>query len=237
MTTLITGGSGRLGKFLVKEFKDAIAPTSEELDITNRENAFAFLKKTKPGIVIHCAAWVDVRAAQQDKVKAWKVNVEGTENMVDAAISANPECYFIYPSTACVFSGDKGNYSEKDTPNPKNYYGFTKAVAEEAVKKCSKYLIVRTDFVDRDKWRYEGAFVDRFSTCVFADTVAKGLKKVVQKQVTGLIHLTGKKRISHYELAKITTPDVKPIKLADVDLSLPRDQSLKSVKGWDILNL
>ncbi len=237
MKILITGGSGRLGKHLVKEFADAVAPSSKELDITNRKHTLAFLQKIKPELVIHCAAWVDVRAAQDNEVKAWKVNVEGTENAVDAAMNANPLCYFVYPSTACVFSGEKGDYTEKDVPNPKNYYGFTKVVAEEAVKKCSKYLIARTDFVDRAKWRYEGAFIDRFSTCIFADTLAKAFKKVIEKQVTGLIHRTGKKKISHFDLAKLTTPEVKPIKLSDVDIPLPRDQSLKSVKGWDILEL
>ena len=237
MTTIITGGRGRLGKYVAKEIPNAIIPSHTELDVTNRQAVFEFFAKHKPDTVIHLAALVDVRESQNNNEKAWKVNVGGTENVVDAAFAVNPKCYFIYISSACVFNGERGGYTEEDVPNPVNYYGLTKAVAEEAVKKLPNHLIIRTDFVERAKWRYPGAYVDRFSTCVFSDTLAKALKGVIDKKVTGLIHLTGKRKISHYDLAKITTPEVQPIKLKDADIPMPRDQSIKSIKGWDNLEL
>jgi len=234
---LITGSSGRLGKYLRKEFPDALAPSHTEMDITNSERVFDFIGTHKPDCVIHCAAWVDVRGCENNKERAWKINVEGTENLVEAIETTNRTCYFVYLSTACVFHGDKGDYTENDVPYPKNFYGLTKLIGEFVVKRLPCHLIIRTDFVDRSKWKYEGAFIDRYSTCVFADTVARAIKKVVEQRVTGLIHLTGKRKISHYELAKLTTPDVKPIKLDEIDIPLPKDQSLKSAKGWDILEL
>jgi dTDP-4-dehydrorhamnose reductase len=237
MMIVITGSTGRLGHHLAEQFPEAIKPSHAELDVTDRKSVFDFFSKNKPDIVIHGAAWVDVRGCESDKEKAWKVNVQGTENVVEAVFAANPNCYFVYPSTACVFHGDRGDYTEDDTPDPINFYGVTKLVAEQLVKRFPNHLIARTDFVDRAKWRYEGAFVDRFSTSVFADTLAKAFRKVVDDKVKGIIHLTGKRKISHYDLAKITTPEVKPIKLADIDIPLPKDQSLKSVKGWNILEL
>jgi len=237
MTMIIFGSNGRLGRHLVKEFPGSLTPSHEDVDITDRESVQAYVEAQIPDIIFMGAAWVDVRGCEADHEKAWKVNVEGVRNVVKAIMSVNPGCYFVYPSTACVFHGDKGGYTEDDTPDPINYYGLTKVVAEAIVDRLPNRLILRTDFVDRAKWRYPGAYIDRFSTSVFADTLARGIKKIMAENRTGLLHLTGRRKISHYELAKITTPEVKPIKLSDTDIPLPRDQSLKSVRGGDFLEL
>lgn len=237
MTMIIFGGSGRLGKHLVKEFPEALAPSHNEIDITDRASVENYVRKHRPEIIFQGAAWVDVRGCEENHKKAWDFNVEGTTNIVEAIEKTNRNCYFVYPSTACVFHGDRGDYTENDTPNPMNFYGVTKLVGELVVSRLPNVLILRTDFVDRAKWRYEGAFIDRFSTSVFADTLARGIKKVIGERKTGLLHLTGKNKVSHYDLAKITTPDVKPIKLSDIDLPLPRNQTLKSVKSGDFLEL
>lgn len=237
MTMVIFGSNGRLGRHLVKEFPKALAPSHSDADVTDPKSVQAYVGIHRPDIVFMGAAWVDVRGCEVDHEKAWKVNVEGARNVVNAVLSVNPNCYFVYPSTACAFHGDRGGYTEEDAPDPINYYGMTKVVAEAIVDRLPNRLIIRTDFVDRAKWRYPGAYTDRFSTSVFADTLARGIKKVIAEKRTGLLHLTGKRKISHYDLAKITTPDVKPIKLADTDIPLPRDQSLRSVRGGDFLEL
>lgn len=237
MTMIIFGSTGRLGRSLVKEFPDALTPKHDEIDITDYDSVLSYMREKNPDVIFYSAAWTDVRGCESDHDKAWKINVEGTMNVVNAVQEVNKECYFVYPSTACVFHGDRGDYTEEDTPNPINFYGVTKLVAEFIVNRLPNILILRVDFVEKAKWRYEGAFVDRYSTAVFADTLAKAIKEVMQKKTTGLLHLTGKKKISHFDLARITTPEVKPIKLSDVDIPLPRDQSLASVRGGAYLEL
>jgi dTDP-4-dehydrorhamnose reductase len=234
MKIMITGGSGRLGPFLVKEFPACIAPSHKELDVTDLDSVSRFLNKEKPDVIIHAAAWTNVRACQSEHEKAWKNNVVGTENMVKAARPFNP--YFVYVSTACVFDGERGNYSENDIPCPKNYYGITKLAAEEVVKTLENHLIIRTDFVKHTPWPYEGAFVDRFSTCIFADQLAPLIKKAILAREKGVLHITGKGKISHFDLARLTTQTVKPIYLKDVDVPLPRDQSLTSVR-WPTVEI
>jgi dTDP-4-dehydrorhamnose reductase len=236
-TILLTGSSGRLGKWLKKEFPQAETPAHLELDIADREAVEKYIRMLKPDTVIHVAAYVDVRGCEENKEKALSINVRGTENMVEAVAEYCPNAYFVYPSSACVFRGDRGDYTEQDIPYPINFYGLSKLLSEYVVKRLNHYLILRTDFVDRAKWRYEGAFVDRLSTCVFADTLARGIRKVVDENTTGILHLTGKRKISHFDLAKITTPEVKPIKLVDANLPMPRDQSLKSLRGGDYLEI
>ena len=56
MAVLITGGSGRLGKELRKNFPDALAPTHEELDITNIERVKQYVSQFNFDMIIHCAA-------------------------------------------------------------------------------------------------------------------------------------------------------------------------------------
>lgn len=234
---LITGGRGRLGKYLVRQFENPIVPSHSELDVSDMKAVDSYIGKINPDTIMHLAAWVDVRGCQNDHEKAWRVNVGGTENMIEAVVRHCPDSYFVYISTACVFDGKRGGYTENDIPNPVNFYGLTKLISEYIVKRLPNHFIIRTDFVERAKWRYPGAFDDRYSTCVFSDTLSDAITEHVKRKETGLLHLTGKRKISHYELAKITTPEVKPIKLADADIPMPRDQSLRSIKGGDYLEL
>ena len=238
MKTLITGSTGRLGKELVKFFPKALTPTRNEMDITKKEMVDSFIRKHKPDIIIHLAALTGVRRCEENKRLAWKTNVEGTYHLVNAALTFTPDCYFIYMSTPCVFSGEEGEYYEDSIPHPKNFYGLTKLLGEVIVRYSSlkKWLVIRGNFVPREKWPYPKAFIDRFGTYLFADDLAKAIKEVVDNRLTGIVHLVGDRKISMYELAKITTPNVEPITLKEysgppltIDMTL-RSKRIKPFK-------
>jgi dTDP-4-dehydrorhamnose reductase len=194
------------------------------------------MARHSPSTVVHAAGWVDVRGCETDRQRAWAINVEGMHNLL-RALQPYPRTRLVYVSTACVFKGDKGEYTEEDIPYPANFYGVTKLVGEQLARTHPLHLIVRTDFVARKPWPYPGAFIDRFSTSVFAPEVAATLAELVESGAQGLIHLCGREKISHFELAKIVSPEVRPIELSSVDLPLPRDQSLRSVRGGEVLEL
>jgi dTDP-4-dehydrorhamnose reductase len=217
MAVLITGGSGRLGKELKKVFPDALAPTHEELDITNIERLEKYVSQFRFDMTIHCAALAGINQCEENRKLAWQTNVLGTQNLVSACAKFNKNCYFIYISTACVFYGDRGNYSEDDIPYPKNFYSMTKLLGEFVVKSniLIKSLIIRTNFTSREKWPYPKAFVDRFGTYLLADDVAVAIEEITKKVMMGVVHIVGDRQLSMYELAKITTPDIEPMTLAD----------------------
>jgi dTDP-4-dehydrorhamnose reductase len=201
------------------------------LDLTDNEAVSRYIKTNKPELLLHCAALTGIRECEENKEKAWRVNVEGTENLVKACEDAAKDCYFIYVSTACVFYGDKGNYVETDTPYPKNFYSLTKLLGEFIVKHSTleKWLIIRTNFVAREKWPYPKAFADRYGTYLFADDLAKAIKRVADDNTTGILHVCGEEKISMFELAKITTPEVKPMTISEyVGPPLTIDMSLNS---------
>jgi len=233
MKLLITGSTGRLGQELVRVFPNSLHPTHIDFDITDREAVYCFIKENAPDTIIHCAAIADVRICEENRELAWKTNVEGTENLVRACIEHNSDCYFVYLSTACVFYGDKGDYIETDIPYPKNFYSLTKLLGEFAVK-CSSlenWLIIRTNFVSRERWPYPKAFTDRYGTYLFADDLASAIKYAIANNLKGIVHVCGEEKMSMFELAKITTPDIKPLTLDEYSgPPITVDMSLRSVK-------
>jgi len=202
MKILITGASGDLGSSLKKVFLDAFMPSHKELDVSDSKGTERIILNYKPNIVIHAAAVVGIRECEENKELAWKVNVEGTQNIVNAIKKLDNNCYLTYISTACVFAGENEKfYTEYDVPAPKNYYSLTKLCGEIVTRQYENACIARTNFVAKRQWKYPKAFTDRFGTYLFSDNVAEGIKEVVDKKEKGIIHIVGSKRMSMYDLA------------------------------------
>ena len=232
MTLLLTGVTGVLGSELKKLFPDSISPSHKEFDICDKPKVDKFFKNNHIDLVIHTAALTTVRGCEEDKILATRINVEGTKNLVDCLFHSNPDGYFVYISTACVFDGNSGMYNETSIPSPKNFYASTKLLGEYELKKLKKSLVIRTNFAGRKKWPYPKAFTDRFGTYLFSDQVAKGIKEVIEHNLDGIVHIVGEKRISMFELAKITNPEIQSMTLQDYSGPvLTIDMSLDS-KFW-----
>ena len=228
---MVTGGSGRLGRELLKVFPDAVAPTHKEMDISSYWKVACFLKNAKPDLLIHTAALTSIRDCENDMEKAWRVNVEGTKNLVKTCLAYCPEVYFVYISTACIFSGERGMYTELDSPNPKNHYSLTKLVGESLPTVLGKWLVIRTNFVAKEPWPYPKAFTDRYGTYLFANDVARALKEVTEAGLVGVAHIVGEERMSMFELAKKVSPSVEPMSLREYKgPPLTRDMSLDTLK-------
>lgn len=233
MKVFITGGTGKLGKELVKIFPHSLYPTHKELDITDKEGVYRFIEENMPDMIVHCAALASVRLCEENKELAWKVNVEGTENLVNACLEHKSDCYFVYISTACVFYGDRGDYVETDIPYPKNFYSLAKLIGEFVVKYSGleNWLIIRTNFVPRERWPYPKAFTDRYGTYLFTDDLARAIREMVDRRIMGFLHVCGEEKFSMFDLAKITTPDIQPMTLKEYSgPPLTQDMSLKSVR-------
>jgi len=227
MVVLITGGSGSLGIELQKIFLENISPTHKELDITNKEQIKKIFQENKIDTIIHTAAITKVRKCEEDKQLAWDVNVQGTKNLIDEIIQLKSNINFVYVSTACVFDGHLGMYTEKSIPYPENFYSLTKLLGEFEVNQLSNATIIRTNFVPKKPWPYEKAFTDRYGTYLFADQVANGINDVMKEKLTGIVHVVGDKKMSVFELAQLTTPNIKPMTISDyVGPKLTMDMSL-----------
>jgi len=232
LEVLITGGTGRLGKELVRIFPKSLHPTRQEVNVEEKSLVNNYISKKRPDVIIHTAAVTNVPYCEENRKEAYETNVGGTENLTRACFNLVPDSFFVLISTACVFRGDRGNYVETDLPYPKNYYALTKLLAECAVKYSGlRYLIIRTNFVAREKWPYPKAFTDRYGTYLFASDVASAVKEVVEQKLTGIVHVCGDKKMSMFELAQITTPNVEAMTLSDYHgVPLTVDMSLNSAR-------
>lgn len=149
---VITGAKGQLGtemcKLLDSKGIKYTAFGSDTMDITNAEQTMNVIKAERPKVIFHCAAFTAVDAAEDEKKQLnWQVNVDGTQNVANAAKAV--EATMVYISTDYVFDGtNQGEYADDAATNPKNEYGRAKLAGEEAVRQTlDKYYIVRTSWV------------------------------------------------------------------------------------------
>jgi dTDP-4-dehydrorhamnose reductase len=151
MRIIVTGDNGQLGYDVVRElnernYKDVLGIDIQDLDLTNEKAVQSFMRKHKPDVIIHCAAYTAVDNAEDNEEICYDVNVNGTMYLVASAKELNSK--FVYISTDYVFSGDKdGEYLESDKPNPKSVYGKTKYLGEVETLLHDKHFIIRISWV------------------------------------------------------------------------------------------
>ena len=121
-----------------------------QMDITDAASVAATITQAAPDVVVHCAAWTAVDAAEEEenipKVRA--INAQGTQNI--ATVCKKLGCKMIYISTDYVFSGQGETPWEPDCQDykPLNVYGQTKLEGELAVADTlEKFFIVRIAWV------------------------------------------------------------------------------------------
>jgi len=146
-TCLITGGAGNLACQLtwtlspqferIVLFDVASAPIGEVsakatfergdlLDATQLESVF---KRHQPAAVIHLASLLS-GSCEQDRARGWRVNMDGTFALFEAALRhGKPQVLFA--STIAAFGGKLPETLADDTPQwPDGLYGVTKMAAE-----------------------------------------------------------------------------------------------------------
>lgn len=164
MRVFVTGAAGQLGHDVAEELQTRgiegivsdVVPELEcplpyvPLDITDAKAVEETLEELRPDVIVHCAAWTAVDAAEEEenqgRVRA--INADGTQNIANAVKKIDAK--LVYISTDYVFDG-KGTAAW--TPDCKDYaplnvYGQTKLEGELAVAQTlEKYFIVRIAWV------------------------------------------------------------------------------------------
>lgn len=160
MRILITGANGMLGKEIVKKFfshelifgSSHIVPGCVKVDITDKEEIERVLDRWQPNMIINCAAYTAVDAAETDFENAYRVNALGPKYLAECA--EKRKLRLVHFSTDYVFDGTKKYgqfYDENDFPNPLSVYGKTKREGEIYVESiCKKHYIFRTSWLFGD---------------------------------------------------------------------------------------
>ena len=228
MRTLVTGGTGLLGKELQKILKNKTTYIGfSDMDIRDEKEVKTCIEMYKPDLVIHLAA--DVTTDGLDKQTTYDTNVIGTRNV------AKHSKKLIYMSTDYVFDGKKGNYTEKDYPNPLQFYGLTKLLGEYECRYCPEYIILRASLKPRP-FRHANVPKGMITSGDYVDRIAKMIKEVVllsqTKKLPEIINIgTGKKLMK--DLAS-ETRKVGDIDIESLAIKIPLDTTL-DLKLWKSL--
>lgn len=172
MKVFVTGVGGQLGHDVVNELMSrgheavgsdiaeqysgindgsAVTKTSYvQLDITDQNAVMNTITELKPDVIIHCAAWTAVDAAEDEsnQTKVDAINHLGTQYIAEAAKAVDAK--MVYISTDYVFDGQGERPWEPDDKNynPINVYGASKLAGELAVANTLKrFFIVRIAWV------------------------------------------------------------------------------------------
>ncbi len=239
MSVLITGANGFLGHYLtgllLKKGYDVIAtgmggcrlPFSDEpgfryeaMDFTDPSAVTSVFEKYTPTVVVHSGARSKPDECELNQPMAYNCNVKGTRNLLEA--SAGAGSFYIFVSTDFIFDGEKGMYREEDEPNPVNYYGTTKLLAEKEVQGYindwaiartvmvyGKSLSGRTNLLTLVKEKLEKGeeyrvVNDQVRTPTYVEDLAAGIAAIIEKRATGIFHLSGTDILTPYEMATRT---------------------------------
>jgi dTDP-4-dehydrorhamnose reductase len=268
---LLTGATGLFGTnfyliskkfhlFSVINKKKINLKNSIKLDLLNEKKLKKIINNIKPDIIIHSAALTNIEKCESNKKLAKNLNIQVTKHLVDYAKKAKSK--FVFISTDHLFNNKKNFFTEKDNTSPLNYYGKTKKISEDLIKKNLKnYLIIRTNFfgwgpkhrksfsdIILEKLKKNEKlelFDDVYYSPVNVTYLCKIISKLIQKNVNGIFNVSSNQAISKYQFGiflskKFDFKDklIKPIKLIKKDITKrPNYMSLSNKKIIKTLNI
>lgn len=143
---VVVGARGQLGTDLMPLLDGAIAVGHDQIEITDAGSVQACLDRVRPEIVINCAAYNLVDAAEDEPEVAYHANAIGPRNL--AAYCGKRDVALLHVSTDYVFGLDRDRtiaLTEDDPPGPVSAYGISKLAGEYFVRGlCARHFIVRT---------------------------------------------------------------------------------------------
>lgn len=228
---LLTGGSGRLGSYILNSGKleNVLAPSHEDLDICNPGLVERFFQANEVDSVIHCAALARLSECEKDPIRAAETNIFGTLNLVKGVLRAEErsrrDIRFLYISTDGVYDGERGNYSEEDPTIPYDKYGWTKLGGECAVRLHPNHCIVRTSFYDLSKIDFESSPVDVFTSKFPVTDLVEAVAYLLETDFRGVVNVGGDRK-SYFDLYRESNPLLKSCSSEEMPIKLPADSSM-----------
>jgi dTDP-4-dehydrorhamnose reductase len=147
---LVTGAGGMAGSDLCDALRDrgeeVVALTRGDLDISDSRAVSSTIREARPSIIVNCAAYTKVDAAEEDERIANAINGSSVEFLAQAANDTG--ALLVQISTDFVFDGSKSApYEVNDATNPLSAYGRSKLLGEYAATHAERHLIVRTSWL------------------------------------------------------------------------------------------
>jgi dTDP-4-dehydrorhamnose reductase len=241
----VIGTDGRLGAALAREYARDLEVTSykrSQVDLGRLDQIRSVLSETEFDLLINCAALTNVDYCESNRKEAFLLNAEAPRLL--AEVCRDKAAKLIHFSTDYVFDGKKNDtYVEEDRADPLSVYGESKLDGERRLLEVSsQHLVVRLSwvfgpdkpsFIDQIIQRAREndvvtAVADKFSAPTYTIDVANWLRRAVEKNANGILHLANNGGCSWQEWAQyaidvcrnlglpLKAERVEPVSLADM---------------------
>lgn len=228
---LIIGSNGMLGQRLVFSYlgndnvellcasveESSLIPgiSYKQIDITQKNKVKELILDFFPDVIVNTAAFTNVDKSETEKETAWKINVNGIENI--SLYAWTIDAHLIHISTDYIFDGKSGPYSEDDKPMPIGYYGRTKLASENSVRTSGvRYSIVRTNVLygpakygrpDFVKWVINSLtagekiriVTDQIGNPTYIDDLVIAIGKIIEFRKEGIYNIGGIEMLSRFD--------------------------------------
>ena len=221
---LVLGSTGMLGHQVVNylsafdefevvdiSFRNKLRSKTVILDVNNQELLKKTIQKMRPDHIINCIG-VLIDGANSNIANAIYINAYLPHLL--ANIAETIDAKLVHISTDCVFSGEKGHYTEVDEKDGQDTYAKTKALGEII---DDTNVTLRTSIIGPElKSNGEGLFhwfmnqsrtINGFTKAIWSGVttleLAKAIKWAIQNNVTGLYHITNNDSINKYDLLNL----------------------------------
>lgn len=261
MKVLIFGGTGMLGHKLVQVLGQRFevfatiratfaeverygiferGKTIENVDVLSDDAVAGAIGSVKPDVVVNAIGVIKQLPQAKDEVTALGINTMFPQKL---SRLANDEGFrLISVSTDCVFTGNKGNYTEDDTPDARDLYGLSKLLGEVGTGNC---LTLRTSMIGRElnskhslvEWflSNRGGQVEGWTKAIYSGFTTNELARIVGDVIAsfpelhGLYHVSSEP-ITKFELLALLNSEFA----ADVEITpsddVAIDRSLNSLR-------
>ena len=241
MKVMISGGKGNLAQNIIEQSNDhdIVAPSRQEMNVSNLWEIEDEIKHHNPDVFIHAAAYTrPMRKHQDNPDKSIQANIIGTSNVVLACMKHNIK--LVYISTDYVYPGTDGDYHEDDALSPfmgksdgVTKYGWSKLGGECAVRMYDNSLILRTCICNHP-FPHGQALTDVKKSLMYNFEAARIILKLLNEK--GVINLGGDSQ-SVYDFASKKNPRIRKITRQDVkDVYIAPDTSMNTSRLKEILN-
>ncbi|MGF6694983.1 dTDP-4-dehydrorhamnose reductase family protein [Metapseudomonas resinovorans] len=206
------------------------------IDVLDQDALAKVLQKVRPQVVINCVGLIKQLADSKDPLSALPINSMLPHRL--ANLCSLIEARLFHVSTDCVFSGQKGGYTEDDLSDAQDLYGRSKYIGE--LHNYSNAITLRTSIIGHelssnyaliDWFLSQSGVVKGFSKAIFSGLPTVELARVMKEFVVpseglcGLFHVAAQP-ISKFDLLQLVAQQYgKDIEIKPDD-SLVIDRSL-----------
>jgi dTDP-4-dehydrorhamnose reductase len=147
MKIVVLGSRGQLGAAVAHEFAaghDVVALDRAALDITDANGVAATMTRLAPHVIINCAGYNAVDAAEDHPIDAFLANAFGVRSLARAARAL--DAVLVQYSSDFVFDGKTDRpQTETDRPNPRSVYAISKMVGEWFAADAPRAYVLRVE--------------------------------------------------------------------------------------------